>query len=156
MMMLITSLINDAIFSAIPAVGFAMVFNVPRRYLGYCAIAGALGHSTRTLLMHFNLPIEWATFIAAAIVGLLTIQFAKRHLAPPLMYAVAAIIPMVPGTYAFNTVIALVQLSMLPTVTTELLDSVISNGLKTVFILGALAVGLAMPSLLYYRSRPVV
>ncbi|WP_394206025.1 threonine/serine exporter family protein [Shewanella waksmanii] len=156
MSVLFSTLLNDAIFSAIPAVGFAMVFNVPRRYLGYCALAGALGHSCRTLLMHFNLPIEWSTFIAAALVSLLTIQFAKRHLAPPLMYAVAAIIPMVPGTYAFNTVIALVQLSTLPAITTELLDSVVSNGLKTVFILGALAVGLALPNLLYYRTRPVV
>jgi uncharacterized membrane protein YjjB (DUF3815 family) len=155
-MELIFKLLNDAFFSAIPAVGFAMVFNVPKRFLPYCDIAGALGHSCRTLLLHFNLPIEWATFIAAALVGLVTIGFAKRHLAPPLMYAVAAIIPMIPGTYAFNTVIALVQLTAQSEISAELTSAVISNGLKTVFILGALSVGLAMPSLLYFRSRPVI
>lgn len=155
-MELIIKLLNDAFFSAIPAVGFAMVFNVPKRFLPYCAIAGALGHSCRTLLLHFNLPIEWATFAAAALVGLVTIGFAKRHLAPPLMYAVAAIIPMIPGTYAFNTVIALVQLTAQPEISTELTSAVISNGLKTVVILGALSVGLAMPSLLYFRTRPVI
>ncbi|QFU25197.1 threonine/serine exporter family protein [Shewanella eurypsychrophilus] len=156
MMTLLFSLLNDAIFSAIPAVGFAMVFNVPRRFLPYCALAGALGHSSRTLLLHIGLPIEWATFIAAALVGLITIGFAKRHLAPPLMYAVAAIIPMIPGTYAFNTVIALVQLTAQSEISPELTYQVISNGLKTVFILGALSVGLAMPSLLYFRTRPVI
>ncbi len=155
-MELLLKLLNDAIFSAVPAVGFAMVFNVPKRFLPYCALAGAVGHSTRTLLMHFTMPIEWATFIAAAVVGLMTIRFAKRHLAPPLMYAVAAIIPMIPGTYAYNTVIALVQLSAQSGITSELLYQAISNGLKTVFILGALSVGLAMPSLLYYRTRPVI
>lgn len=156
MIELIIKLLHDAFFSAIPAVGFAMVFNVPKRFLPYCAIAGALGHSSRTLLLHFSLPIEWATFIAAALVGLVTIGFAKRHLAPPLMYAVAAIIPMIPGTYAFNTVIALVQLTAQPEITPELTSAVISNGLKTVFLLGALSVGLAMPSLLYFRTRPVI
>jgi len=156
MMELLLALLNDAFFSAIPAVGFAMVFNVPKRFLPYCAVAGAMGHSFRTLLLYIGLPIEWATFAAAALVGLVTIGFAKRHLAPPLMYAVAAIIPMIPGTYAFNTVIALVQLTAQSEISPELTSQVISNGLKTVFILGALSVGLAMPSLLYFRTRPVI
>ena len=156
MMELLLKLLNDALFSSIPAVGFAMVFNVPKRFLPYCALAGAVGHSVRTFLLHFHMPIEWATFAAAAIVGVLTIGFAKKHLAPPLMYAVAAIIPMIPGTYAYNTVIALVQLTAQSEISPELTAEVISNGLKTVFILGALSVGLAMPSLLYFRTRPVI
>ncbi|BCV27088.1 MULTISPECIES: threonine/serine exporter family protein [Shewanella] len=149
-------LLNDAFFSAIPAMGFAMLFNVPRRYLLYCALAGAIGHSSRTLMLQFGLPIEWATFAAAGIIGMVTIAFAKRHLAPPLLYAVAAIIPMIPGSYAYNTVIALVQLTAQSQLSTELWEQVVTNGLKTVFILGALSVGLAMPSLLYFRTRPVI
>ena len=149
-------LLNDAFFSAIPAMGFAMLFNVPRRYLLYCALAGAIGHSSRTLMLQFGLPIEWATFAAAGIIGMVTIAFAKRHLAPPLLYAVAAIIPMIPGSYAYNTVIALVQLTAQSQLSTELWEQVVTKGLKTVFILGALSVGLAMPSLLYFRTRPVI
>ncbi|ARD21429.1 MULTISPECIES: threonine/serine exporter family protein [Shewanella] len=155
-MNLVLTLLNDAFFSAIPAMGFAMVFNVPRRFLPYCALAGAIGHSFRTLLLHLDMPIEWATFAAAALVGVITIRFAKRHLAPPLMYAVAAIIPMVPGTYAYNTLIAIVQLSVQEQVSSDLTTMVIQNGLKTVFILGALSVGLAMPALVYYRTRPII
>ncbi|MBR9726402.1 threonine/serine exporter [Shewanella intestini] len=133
-----------------------MVFNVPKRFLPYCALAGAMGHSTRTFLMHFNMPIEWATFAAAAVVGFVTIHFAKKHLAPPLMYAVAAIIPMVPGTYAFNTVIALIQLTAANEINPEISAHMTLNALKTVFILGALAVGLALPSLLFYRNRNIL
>ena len=149
-------LLNDAFFSAIPAMGFAMLFNVPRRYLLYCALAGAIGHSSRTLMLQFGLPIEWATFAAAGIIGMVAIAFAKRPLAPPLLYAVAAIIPMIPGSYAYNTVIALVQLTAQSQLSTKLWEQVVTNGLKTVFILGALSVGLAMPSLLYFRTRPVI
>tara|TARA_B100001059_G_C17802107_1_gene566800 strand:- start:1562 stop:1714 length:153 start_codon:yes stop_codon:yes gene_type:complete len=36
---LFLSLLNDMFFAAIPAVGFALVFNVPQRALIYCALA---------------------------------------------------------------------------------------------------------------------
>lgn len=155
-MELLLVLLNDACFSAIPAVGFAMLFNVPRRFLIFCAIAGAIGHCARTIMMRGGLPIEWSTFVAAAIIGVITITFAKRHLAPPLLYAVAAIIPMIPGSYAYNTVIAIVQLTASQSLQPELLNSAVTNGLKTIFILGALSVGLAMPTLVYYRTRPII
>ena len=61
--------ITDAWFAWIPAVGFAMVFNVPRKMLIFCAAGGALTHSFRFLLLHFGIPIEWATFIASANMG---------------------------------------------------------------------------------------
>ena len=69
MMDLLWLLLKDAFWSAIPAVGFAMLFNVPPRMLKYCAMGGALAHSLRTLLMHEGMPIEWATLAAATTVG---------------------------------------------------------------------------------------
>ncbi|KFZ39224.1 membrane protein [Shewanella mangrovi] len=155
-MSLLLLLLNDAFFAAIPAIGFAMLFNVPKRFLIFCAIAGAIGHCARTVMLRYGLPIEWATFVAAALIGVITIAFAKRHLAPPLLYAVAAIIPMIPGSYAFNTVIAIVKLTASHSLQPELLNSAVTNGLKTIFILGALSVGLAMPALVYYRTRPII
>ena len=44
----ILKLLDDMLFAAIPAVGFALVFNVPPKALKYCAILAALGHVTRT------------------------------------------------------------------------------------------------------------
>ena len=60
--MFLLNLLDDMLFAAIPAVGFALVFNVPPKALKYCAILGALGHVTRTLLLHFGVPIVFATF----------------------------------------------------------------------------------------------
>ncbi|MFR0416367.1 threonine/serine exporter family protein, partial [Escherichia coli] len=37
------ALAQDMILAAIPAVGFAMVFNVPVRALRWCALLGAIG-----------------------------------------------------------------------------------------------------------------
>ena len=56
------ALAQDMILAAIPAVGFAMVFNVPVRALRWCALLGAIGHGSRMILMTSGLNIEWSTF----------------------------------------------------------------------------------------------
>ncbi len=42
-MSLLWALLQDMLLAAVPALGFAMVFNVPLRALRYCALLGALG-----------------------------------------------------------------------------------------------------------------
>ena len=40
--------------------------------------------------------------------------------------------------------------------TMDLLQSAVENGLKALFIVGALSFGLAIPSLVVYRNRPII
>ena len=100
--MLLLNLLDDMFFAAIPAVGFALVFNVPPKALKYCAILGALGHVTRTLLLHFGIPIVFATFFATCVIGFIGVHLSHRYLAHPKVFTVAAIIPMIPGVHAYN------------------------------------------------------
>lgn len=155
MMELLLLLIKDALLSAVPAVGFAMIFNVPPRMLKYCAIGGALAHSLRTLLMHFGISIEWATLTAATTIGFVCVYWARRLLVPRPVFSVASIIPMIPGKFAFQAMIALVDLNTRG-VTMPVLESALENGLKALFIVAALSIGLAIPSLVVYRNRPIV
>ncbi|ORT48211.1 hypothetical protein ST37_18495 [Vibrio sp. qd031] len=155
MMDLLLGLANDMLFAAIPAIGFALVFNVPQNALKYCAIGGALGHGSRFLMMHYGVPIEWATFFAATLVGLVGVKWSHRFLAHPKVFTVAALIPMVPGVFAFKAMIALVEINHLG-YTPELLSSCLENFLKAMFIITGLAVGLAVPGLLFYRRKPIV
>ncbi|YCO03360.1 threonine/serine exporter family protein [Vibrio sp. VNB-15] len=148
-------LLNDMFFAAIPAVGFAMVFNVPQRALVYCAVGGAIGHGSRYLMMHFGLPIEWASFFAATLVGLIGVHWSHRFLAHPKVFTVAALIPMVPGVFAFKAMIAMVEINHLG-YSPELIATCMENFLKAMFIIAGLAVGLAVPGLLFYRRRPIV
>lgn len=152
---LLLKLIDDAFFSAIPAVGFAMVFNVPTRMLGFCAIGGALAHSLRTLLMHFGLSIEWGTLVAAGTIGLLGVYWSRKHLIPRPVFTVASVIPMIPGSYAFITMIGVLELHG-GGYSPEILSTVLENGLTALFILAALSFGLAIPSVLIYRGRPII
>ena len=145
----------DAFWSGIPAVGFAMLFSVPPRFLKYCAVVGALAHSMRAVLMHYGLPIEWATLAASSFVSLVFVYLSRRLLAPRPVFTVACIIPMIPGKFAFNTIIAVLSMNS-EGVSGHLINAAIENGLKTLFILMALSFGLAIPPLIIYRNRPIV
>lgn len=152
---LLIAVINDMLLAAVPAIGFALVFNVPQKALIYCALGGAIGHGSRFLMMNFGMPIEWASFVAATLVSMIGIHWAHRFLAHPKVYTVAALIPMVPGVFAFKAMIAMVELNHLG-YTPELLATLIENFLKAMFIIAGLAIGLAMPGLLFYRQRSIV
>lgn len=153
--MLIQNIANDMIFAAIPAVGFALLFNVPKSALKYCASLGALGHGCRTLLIYFDLAPIFATFIAAGLVGLLGAKLSQHYLAHPKVFTVAAIIPMIPGIYAYKAMIALVQIHH-HGFSDLLFQQMVNYFLKTAFSLGALVFGLALPGLLFYRQKPLI
>ncbi len=152
---LVLGLANDMFFASIPAVGFALVFNVPVHALRYCALGGAIGHGTRYLLMHYGIPIEWATFFAATTVGMIGVQWSHKVLAHPKVFTVAALIPMVPGVYTYKAMIAMVEINHLG-FTPELFSVLMENFLKAMFIIAGLAVGLAVPGLLFYRRKPII
>ncbi len=154
-MEIILLILHDMLFAAVPALGFAMVFNIPKQLLPYCALGGAIGHATRTSFLHAGMSIEWASFAAAIVIGCLGIYWAKRQIAHPKVFTVAGIIPLIPGVYAFKAVIALVELNSFG-YDDVLFSNLMNNGLKSVFILGALVIGLTMPGLLFYRRRSVL
>jgi uncharacterized membrane protein YjjB (DUF3815 family) len=149
------SLLSAMALAAVPAVGFALVFHVPARVLGYCAAGGAFAYGLRFLLLAGDVPIVWATLLAAMALSLIGVQLAQRLRAHPKVFTVAAMIPMVPGVPFFTALLALVEINR-SGVTDELLHTAISSGLKTTFIVSAIALGLALPGLLFYRRRPVV
>ena len=154
MNILIELLLNMAL-AAVPAVGFALVFNVPRDALLYCAAGGAIGRGLRFLLVTAGMPVELATFLAAAVVSLLGVYIAQRMRAHPKVFTVAAMIPMIPGVPFFTALIAVVEIQRRG-LTPELFSTAVSSGLRAAFIVAALAVGLAVPGLLFYRRKPVV
>lgn len=156
MSLILQNLFLNAFFASIPAIGFAMLFNVPKSALKYCALGGAIVYSLREIFMNLNLTIELATFLASMIIGLIALYWSRKNLVPRPIYTVASIIPMIPGTYAFTAMISLVDMNT-HGVTTELITIFIENGLKSISILGAISFGLAIPSLYFMRyKRPII
>ena len=153
---MILSYLLAAIFSAIPAVGFGMVFNVPKSALKFCALGGAIAYTSRLALLDLHMPIELATFLASLLIGTIAVHWSRKYIVPRPIYTVASIIPLIPGTFAFTAMISLVDMNS-HGVTPELIAAFIGNGLKAISILGAISFGLALPSLYFIRyNRPII
>ena len=151
----VLALMQDMALAAIPAAGFAMVFNVPRRALPYCALLGAIGHGSRMALMAAGINIEWSSFVAAILIGTIGIQWSRWYLAHPKVFTVAAVIPMFPGISAYTAMISAVKMSHFG-YSEDLMILLMTNFLKASFIVGALSIGLSLPGLWLYRKRPRV
>lgn len=105
------NLAEDGIFAAIAAVGFASISNPPRRVLPACALIAAAGHATRYALMKgpLHMHIILAAFLAAIVIGLLSLLASRRMRCPSETFSYPALLPMIPGMYAYGAVQALLK-----------------------------------------------
>lgn len=99
-----SQIFQDAIFAAIAAIGFAAISRPPRRVYIYCAIIAAAGHSLRFVLMNgtMSMQIIPATSIAAFVIGLLAVFLTKFARTPAETCLFPALLPMIPGMYAYR------------------------------------------------------
>lgn len=151
MVLEILMILEKGIWFGFAALGFAVLFNVPQRALLIVWVIGAMGGLTKLLLMQCNIGIIIATFAGASLVGILSVYAAHNKHAPPLVFSIPSVIPMIPGAFAYRMMLGLIKLSG-TAVSDELyyqtLAETTSNGLKTLFILMALSVGVAIPMLI--------
>jgi uncharacterized membrane protein YjjB (DUF3815 family) len=138
---------QDALFSALAAGGFALLFNVPPRMAWACCVCGVASHSLRTLLYHFGVDLIAGTLIGALVMGFLAQGLARRFRAPAVALAFPGVVAMVPGSYAFRAVFGILQIAQgvaTDATVTETLSLLATAGL----MMGAIAVGVAAPALL--------
>ncbi len=149
--------IQDGIWSAVAAACFGILFNVPPSLLAGCAISAALGHGLRTLLMQLGLDVEVSTLIGATMIGFAAVFFSRRWHAPIAVFTLCAAVTMVPGSSAYRTMLAIIELSSGNADTANAaLVAAATNAVRTALILGGIALGIAAPALLFEREKPVV
>ena len=96
---------QDALFAAIAAIGFASISKPPKRAYIYCALTAAAGHSFRLMLtngstMHMHITI--ATLLAAFLIGTIAVFLSPLAKTPAETYLFPALLPMIPGIYAYK------------------------------------------------------
>ncbi|MEI6678017.1 MAG: threonine/serine exporter family protein [Mariniphaga sp.] len=151
MALVFLSVLEKGIWFGFAALGFAVLFNVPQRTLLIVWLIAALGGMTKLILMQFDIGIVVATFIGASLVGILSVSAAHNKHAPPLVFSIPSVIPMVPGAFAYKMMLGLIKLSgtsVTDDTYFQTLAETTSNGLKTMFILMVLAAGVAIPMLI--------
>lgn len=150
-------ILYDFFWSGIAAFGFALLFNVPKRTLLSCVIIGAVGNTIRSILLQTGVDIGLATLAGSTTVGFMGVYLSGKLFAPPPVFTIPGVIPMIPGTFAYKTMIGLLKISVISTsASTELINQTTVNAVKTLIILIALAVGIAIPNLLFQRKKPVI
>jgi uncharacterized membrane protein YjjB (DUF3815 family) len=146
--------LENGIWFGLAAIGFAILFNVPQRTLVMIFVLAALGGLTKLFLVHLGASIVLSSLGGASLIGILSIPASHNKHAPPLVFAIPAVIPMVPGVLAYQMVLGLLHLSGNPAgdIYSQVLSETVSNGLKVLFILMSLAVGVAVPMLVTRKS----
>jgi len=133
----------------VAAIGFAALFNTPVRALiaiFLCAFAAGL-----IKFLIFN-PVVGGGIILASAVGAVVIGFASitfshwRHV-PPIVISIPSVIPFVPGSFVYRTILGLIDFIYHTEV--EVLTRTVHNGVMTLFIILALSLGVTLPMLLF-------
>jgi len=149
MISIIIEIITKSIWSGIAAIGFAILFNVPRRTIFAIWGLGAIGGLIKFSAMHFDLGIVFGSFLGATAVGIISIQMAHLRKSPPLVFSIPSVIPMVPGFFAYKFMLGLIALTSIVNTDAYLqtLIETVNNGAKMMFILISLGTGVAIPML---------
>ena len=147
--MIAIDIISDGLFAAVAAMGFGAISDPPLRAFPYIAILAALGHAARYCLMNFlGVDIVSASLVAAFLIGSGSVFFGRKVFCPMTVLYIPALLPMVPGTYAYKTVFALIMFFheiSAPTKGSVYLQEMIYNGAVSFSVLFMLAVGATVP-----------
>jgi uncharacterized membrane protein YjjB (DUF3815 family) len=142
-------ILHNMVFGGLAAVGFGILFNMFRRHLFWCFMAGGLALTIRTLGMEWGWSQEAASFAAALAVGSVVQMLQEQIGVSRNTLDVAGCIPMVPGGFAAKAILGLFALTaQSPVNPDKTLITAVEYFLRVTFTIGAIGTGLAIPSLL--------
>ena len=148
-------IIKDFFFAFCVAVGFGSLFNTPNRVLLIAGLLGGLGHALRFVLYEgVGLGLITSTLSGTVLIGLLGIVLAHRVHTPPIVFTMPACITMIPGMYAYKTMLGFIRLTDESGLARnpQDLDNTFHNLVLTASLLFCLAVGISIGVLLFRQS----
>jgi uncharacterized membrane protein YjjB (DUF3815 family) len=104
-MLIASALLQDALLSFIGTLGFALLYQVPRKILFLCTTIGMGGYILHSALIQLGVDAAVATFCGALFVGLVGTFPARRLELPLVLFAITGIICMVPGIPAYKVLV---------------------------------------------------
>lgn len=108
--MIFADIVSDGAFAAVAAMGFGAISDPPMRAFPRIALLAAAGHALRFCLMNYaSVDIATASFCAALLIGFGSLPLGRGIRCPMTVLYIPALLPMVPGTYAYKTVFSLIM-----------------------------------------------
>jgi uncharacterized membrane protein YjjB (DUF3815 family) len=144
---LVPHVLHQALFGAVAAAGFGVLFNFGARSLAWCAAMGALALAVRTLGQSAGWSLESASFVAALATAGVVFVLLPRLGAAADAIALAGCIPMVPGAFFGQALLGFFALSAPQAPNADVTIVVAMQAMvRVIFTLGAIGAGLAIPS----------
>ena len=145
----------DGFCAAVAAVGVGAVSDPPMRAVPRIALLATVGHALRFCRMTCaGMDIATASLCAATAIGFGSLWLGKAIRCPMTALYIPALLPMVPGIYAYKTVFALIMLMQHTAesdAARQYMDAFLLNATVTVSVVFMLAVGSTVPILLFRR-----
>ena len=140
------NLFEIMIAAMIAAVGFSIIFNVPKRILIVIGILGATAICIRNFSMaELNFSQEVATFTGAFVVSILTLAAKKFNHTPTQILVIPPIIPMVPGVLIYRFLFSCINIHHL---NAEDFFYALQIGIDALQIIFLMVLGAALPNLI--------
>lgn len=134
------------IFAFMATVGYSIFFNVPRKQLLYCGIAGAAGWVVYIISNNILFNPVFSNFLASLTVTLTSEKLARKLKKPAILFIIPGIIPLVPGLGLYKTMLSFVQGDY---------NLAISKGIETLLVSGAIALGIMVTTSLSLANKTI-
>lgn len=130
--------ILEMIFCFTASFFFAMIMNAPKKTLVYSSLIASLGYMVYIYFVN-NGNQKLGFFLGTAVVAFFGEIYARKFKMPATIFIFPGVIPIVPGLGLYQTLFAFVE---------DNITSALEIGVNTFLNIGAMAVAMAMVSLL--------
>lgn len=141
--------------AAISAMGFSMIFNIPRRLLWAVAVGGVLAVCTRNFVSlgasNGNIGLDYGpiigSFVGSAFVSIVCTRAMHWLHTPHHCLSIPSVIPMIPGVLMYRALFALIDMhGVVGEVTVAM-----NNGIRASLMILFISVGVAIPNIFVRR-----
>lgn len=151
---MIADILRDIFLSFFVGFGFALLFETPKKALWIAGLLGGLGHGIRFVFLQFDFGIVTSTLYGTVFIGILGIFCAHKIHTPPVVFTLPACITMIPGLYAYRTMLGCIRIyeAGTNTVSDRLLQETAYNFILTSSLLFCLAIGICIAALAFKKK----
>lgn len=141
--------------AAISAMGFSMIFNIPRRLLWVVAIGGIIAVCTRNFVnlgpsnnnIGLDMGLAIGSLAGSALVSLIAVKAVHWVHAPNHVLSIPSVIPMVPGVLMYRALVGLIEMNGVVGELTNAMKFGMASGITIMCI----ALGVAIPNVFARR-----
>lgn len=145
---------RDFAIAFVVACCWGILFGTPKKILYVAGLLGGMGHCIRFILILLDMGLITSTLAGSVAVGIVGIFVAHRVHNPPVVFTMPACITMIPGMFAYKTMLAGIKMSDIDIAHADpsILITMTHNFVLTLSLLFTLAIGISIGVLLFRKS----